>query len=274
MCGHSRERAPAGIKWHDLTSMSGSDILRELALPLPWLLLSWWLYASAYWPLGVGASFMFFLCGLRLNHEAIHGNLGLARGGDSLVMHGLSFLMAGSNHAFAHGHLVHHRHSMGPEDFEGKCGEMTFWEILRYCPRFPLDVNRVAWAGSKSRARRRIVVDWSLNALMLLLAFWIGGFVALHVTAMVVAQCLTAFFAVWITHRGASDVGIAARSQRGILARAAYLMFYHREHHLYPKVPVRRLPDLAGRLDCSVPGYAAQRMPVVQLFDHVEARHA
>lgn len=268
------ERAPAGIRWHDLAPMRRRDILRELTLPLPWLLLSWALYTSALWILGVIASFMFFLCALRLNHEAIHGNLGLSRAADSLVMHGLSFLMAGSNHAFAHGHLVHHRHAMGPDDFEGKCGDMTFGQILRYGPRFPIDVNRAAWAGSKPKARRRIVVDWLLNAVMLALAIWIGGFLALHMAAMVVAQCMTAFFAVWITHRGASQAGIAARSQRGILARAAYLMFYHREHHLFPKVPVHRLPDLAERLDRGVPNFAAERMPVVPLFDKVEVRHA
>ena len=44
-------------------------------------------------------------------------------------------------------------------------------------------------------------------------------------------------------------------------------MFYHREHHLFPKVPVRHLPTLADRLDRTVPGYAAARLPVVPLFD-------
>nr|WP_241482276.1 fatty acid desaturase [Leisingera sp. ANG-Vp] len=44
-------------------------------------------------------------------------------------------------------------------------------------------------------------------------------------------------------------------------------MFYHREHHLFPKVPVSRLPELAGRLDAQVPGYAASRLPVVSWLD-------
>ncbi len=228
MCDHHPERPPAGIRWHHLSPMTRRDTLRELLLPVPWLVLGWVLYASPFWMAGAGASFMFFLCALRLNHEAIHGNLGLSRQGDSLVMHGLSFLMAGSNHAFAHGHLVHHRHAMGPDDFEGKCGDMSFGQILAYGPRFPLDVNMTAWAGSKPKARRRIMIDWTLNVLLLALAIQWGGVHALHIAAMIVAQCLTAFFAVWITHRGASQAGIAARSHRGFLARAAYLMFFHR----------------------------------------------
>ena len=92
-------------------------------------------------------------------------------------------------------------------------------------------------------------------------------FLMLHLGAMIVAQCLTALFAVWITHQGTQSSDLAGRSQRGILARLAYLMFYHREHHLFPNVPVSRLPDLAARLDTTVPGYAKSRMPVVALMD-------
>ena len=267
MCDHKTERAPIGIRWNDLQPMRKRDTIHELSLPLPWLLVSWLFFASPYWPLGFLASFMFFLCALRLNHEAIHGNLGLPRWGDRLVLHWLSFLMGSSNTAVAYGHMLHHKHAMGPGDFEGKCGHMTFWEVLRYGPKFPLDVNREAWLGSTPTGRVRIAIDWGLNLLMIGLAIVLGGVLVWHVAAMIIAQCLTALFAVWITHQGTGDTGLAARSQRGILARLAYLMFYHREHHLFPRVPVRRLPELAERLDRGVPGYAAARRPVVPLFD-------
>ena len=261
------ERAPIGIKWDDLQPMRHRDTLRELTLPLPWLAASWALFASSFWLLGFLASFMFFLCALRLNHEAIHGNLGLRRWADRLVLHGLSFLMGSSNNAVAYGHMLHHKHAMGPGDFEGKCGHMTFWEVLRYGPRFPVDINREAWAGSCNAGRRRILIDWGLNFAMIGLALWFGGSLLFHVAAMAIAQCLTALFAVWITHQGTAETGLAARSQRGLLARLAYLMFYHREHHLFPRVPVHRLPELANRLDRGVPGYAAERLPVLRFCD-------
>lgn len=136
-----RERTPHGIKWHDLTRISALRTMTELALPLPWLALSWVLYASPFWVFGGLASFMFFLCALRLNHEAIHGNLGLPRRGDTLVMFALSVLMTGSNHAVAFCHLQHHRSAMGPDDHEGACGHMTAWQVLKYGPRFPIDLN-------------------------------------------------------------------------------------------------------------------------------------
>jgi len=265
---HNNEVAPRCVDWHDLTPMSRRDTLREIALPIPWLLASWALYASPFWFAGPIPSFMFFLCALRLNHEAIHNNLGLSHWGDRIVLHSLSFLIGASNHAVAHGHMVHHKHAMGPEDFEGKCGHMTFWEVLAYGPRFTFDINRAAWAGSKPRHRRRIIIDWTLNLAMITFALYSGLlFLIFHVAAMTIAQCLTALFAVWITHQGVGASGIVARSQRGFLARLAYLMFYHREHHLFPKVPVRRLPVLAARLDTGVPGYSTSRMPVVPLLD-------
>jgi len=251
------EHAPVGVNWHDLTPMRVRDTLRELALPLPWLAFSLCLYATPFWLLGFPASFMFFLCALRLNHEAIHSNLGLSRRWDNVVMHVLSGIMGGSNHAVAHGHMIHHKYAMGPGDFEGKCGHMSFWQVLCYGPRFPLDINREAWSSGRRRVRKRLVIDWALNGALLLL----------HVVAMIIAQCLTALFAVWITHQGTAASGLAGRSQRGPMARFAYLMFYHREHHLFPKVPVRRLPELAAHLDTKVPGYAQKRRPVVPWFD-------
>ncbi|MEM7061181.1 MAG: fatty acid desaturase [Pseudomonadota bacterium] len=268
---HLIEHRPAGVSWHDLTDISRWDRIREIMLPLPWLVLSLGLYASPVWYLGAPASFMFYLCALRLNHEAIHSNLGLKRRGDRLVFHMLNFLMGGSNNAMAYGHLLHHKDTMGPQDFEGKAGHMPFWKVLFYGPGFIWEVNREAWRGSPSKVRRRILIDWALNLAMIAFSFGTGWqFLILHVLAMAVAQGLSAFFAVWITHQGAEDHGVIARSQRGPLARLAYLMFYHREHHLFPKVPVSRLPKLAERLDDQVPGYAASRLPVVRFLDGAE----
>ncbi len=261
---HHPERAPTNVDWADLTMLSRWDKIREMLLPLPWLVLSLALYSTALWPLGSLASFMFFLCGLRLNHEAIHSNLGLSRRRDRVVMHVLSALMLGSNHAFCHCHLMHHKHAMGPGDCEGRCGHMTLPQVLIYGPRFPIDINRNAWRDANAKTRRRILIDWALvGAVVAIAALTASQALILHVLAMIVAQSLAALFAVWITHQGTHDSGVAARSQRGLLARLAYLMFYHREHHLFPKVPVSRLPVLADRLDRSVTGYAARRKPVV-----------
>ncbi|MFM7444306.1 MAG: hypothetical protein ACKO2N_10415 [Tabrizicola sp.] len=83
------EQAPHGVPWKDLQAIPRYQFLVELLLPAPWLLISVILYSGPLWVLGPIASFFFFLCCLRLNHEAIHNNLGLRRSWDHVVMHGL-----------------------------------------------------------------------------------------------------------------------------------------------------------------------------------------
>ena len=43
-------------------------------------------------------------------------------------------------------------------------------------------------------------------------------------------------------------------------AFVSYEMFFHLEHHLFPAVPTRRLPILAGRLDAVAPELGAKRV--------------
>lgn len=261
-----REHPPKGIVWTDLTTLRGWETAREILHPLPWLMVSLTLYASPLWPLGFIASFMMFLCALRLNHEAIHGNLGLPRRWDFVIMHALSGLMLGSNTADAFCHMQHHKHSGGPEDHEGKCSHMRWYQALLYGPRFPIDLNRATWQHGGPIWRERMLRDGAVVVGVVGTGALVNHpALCLHLSAMATAQCLTAFFAVWITHQGTS-AGLAGRSQRGVLARLAYLMFYHREHHLFPRVPVSRLPRLAARLD-RVADYAATRVPVVPFLD-------
>jgi fatty acid desaturase len=262
------ERAPRNFEWEDLRSIPKYQFLIEMSLPVPWLVLSILLYDGPLWFLGSIASFFFFLCCLRLNHEAIHSNLGLKRHWDHVVMHGLSALMMGSNHADAFCHLKHHKDTLGPDDHEGHCATMPLWKVLLYGPRFPVDLNLAAWKQGGKPWQRRLMLDWLLIAVFGVSCLFSGHRgLQIHVAAMLLGQCLTAFFAVWITHQGTAGAGLAGRSQRGALSWIAYQMFYHREHHLFPKVPVSRLKHLARRLDDTVPGYAASRQPVVAFGD-------
>ena len=71
------KRLQAEVTWRDLTPMRRVEGLVECLHPLPWLLGSWALAASERWLLALPCSFLFFLTALRLNHEAIHNNLGV-----------------------------------------------------------------------------------------------------------------------------------------------------------------------------------------------------
>jgi fatty acid desaturase len=237
------------IQWRDLVPMRPIDGLVECCHPLPWLALSWAAAHWAGWVLAAPASFLFFLTALRLNHEAIHHNLGFGPTGHRAVLHGLSALMLGSNHAVAFNHLRHHRHIGTAGDLEGKAGTMRLWQVLAYGPAFPIEMHHAAWREGGPAQRRRMAIDAALNASFIAIAIGSGAdFLVYHLAAMLVAQCLTAFFAVWITHHDCDEHEIARTQHAAPINWATYNMLLHREHHLDPGVPVRRLGILAARL--------------------------
>lgn len=253
------------ITWRDLVAMRRIDGLIECLHPLPWLAISWTLAAHRLYPLALPCSFMFFLTALRLNHEAIHGHLGFTPRGHRLVMHWLSALMLGSNNAVAFNHLQHHRHNGTPADVEGKCGRMRWWQVLAYGPLFPIEMHADAWARGGAALRRYMLVDGASNLAIGGVATALGGPVLIyHLIAVMIAQSMTAFFAVWITHHDCDDDGLGARTQRSRLINfVTYNMFFHLEHHLFPAVPVKHLARLAARMDAAVPDIAARARRVL-----------
>lgn len=258
----------AGVMWRDLQPMRVREGVVECLHPLPWLAASWAFAAWQLWPLAAGASFMLFLTALRLNHEAIHGNLGFRGKAHRWVLHGLSAMMLGSNTAVAFQHLRHHRYLGTPEDIEGACGRMTFWQVLREGPRFPLQMHADAWHRGGPVVRRRMTIDLAFNALMVSVALLtMAPFLLYHVGVMLIAQCLTGLFAVWITHHGCAEDEIARTQRSPLVNWLSYNMFLHFEHHLFPAVPVKRLGVLAARMAAAQPDLAASTKTVLGVLD-------
>jgi fatty acid desaturase len=243
------------VRWRDLLPMSRREGIAECLLPLPWLAAAFIFAQFALWPVALTCEFMFFLVALRLNHEAIHHNIGFGKLGHRLVMHGLSAVMLGSNHSVAFNHLRHHAHINTARDIEGKCGRMNLAEVLAYGPMFPLECHAETWKRGDAAWRGRLAIDLALNLILpglALATLWPP--LVFHAGIMLVAQCFTALFAVWITHHGCEDHDLVARTQRSRWINfASYNMFFHLEHHLFPAVPVRRLPELARRMDAAAP---------------------
>jgi fatty acid desaturase len=86
----------------------------------------------------LGLSFVFFLTGLRLVHNAFHSSLDLSRRATDCSLWVMSVIMLGSMHAVQFNHLRHHRLASGEGDIEGRHAEMPVWRTLLSGSAFPI----------------------------------------------------------------------------------------------------------------------------------------
>jgi fatty acid desaturase len=243
------------IAWRDLTALRPAEQVRELLLPLPFLVASRSAFAFDVPLLAWLASAYFFLAGLRLVHDAFHDNLALPRRAGHALLVALSGMMLGSMHAVRITHLQHHRDCLGPDDVEGRTARGSALRALAAGLAFPYRLHSAAWRRASRTDRRFIAGELFLTALLLALAAArVSAQVSHHVALMVIAQALTGFFAVWTVHHDVDEERQVARTMRDRIKSALALgMFFHLEHHLFPRVPTCHLPALADRLDDAAP---------------------
>jgi fatty acid desaturase len=251
------------VEWRDLVRLSRRDVVKELLLSLPWLAGSLVLAQHRLYVPALLLSFVFFLTGLRQVHNAYHYALGLPRRATEWVMFVLSVLMLSSMHAIQLNHLRHHKHCMDDEDVEAMSARLPGWQALLLGPVFPLRLHLKAFQVARPEQLRWIVAELLAIAGAVAVVFGPLDVAALryHVLAMAVGQCLTAFFAVWTVHHDCDRSHFIARTLRNRLkSLLAFDMFYHVEHHLFPRVPTCRLARLAERLDRVAPELAGKQV--------------
>ncbi len=240
------------VKWDDLIKYKSWEIVKELLLPLPWLVISLAAYYHGYYLIALFCTFYFFLTSLRLSHNAFHYALGLPKHITDIIMLLQSGLMLGSLHAIQYTHIRHHAHYLSNEDIEGRVAKHGFWEVIVKSPLFPLLIHHCAWTHAQRKSLPWIYAELGLNAAVIFGVFFVFDIFALkwHVTLMIIGHCLSAFFAVWSVHRGCNSPDFPARTLRGKIKNLLfYNMFFHFEHHLFPQVPTCHLPILAQRID-------------------------
>jgi fatty acid desaturase len=250
------------IAWRDLTALRPIEQARELLLPLPFLLAARVAFTRDVPILPWVASAYFFLAGLRLVHDAFHDNLALPRrAGDALLL-SLSGLMLGSMHAVRITHLQHHRDCLGPDDVEGQTARRSAWRAIGAGIAFPFALHRAAWRRARPAERRWIAAELLLTLVLIAAAAsGVSTQVTHHVALMAIAQTLTGFFAVWTVHHDVDAERQVARTLRHRLKSGLALgMFFHLEHHLFPRVPTCHLPALADRLDRAAPELSDARV--------------
>ena len=244
------------VGWRDLVSVTPFEILWEPVLPAVWLAASLLAAAYGHQIIALGFSFLFFLTGLRLIHNAFHSALGLSRRATDVVLWIMSLAMLGSMHAVQFNHLRHHRLALSEEDVEGRHADMPAWRALLFGPAFPILLHVTALRKGNRKLRATVVGELLLSAVWIALVF--KGFdsstLRYHVSAMAIGQCLTAFFAVWTVHHHCDRTHYIARTLRNKIKNGiTFNMFLHIEHHLFPRVPTCHLPELSRRIDRVAP---------------------
>lgn len=244
------------ILWRDLVDVSRHEVVAELLLPTVWLALSLGAAAFGWHISALGLSFIFFLAGLRLIHNAFHHALGLSRRATDAVLWAMSLIMLGSMHAVRFNHLRHHRLMLGEGDVEGRSAEMPWWRALLFGPAFTVLLHVTALRHGTQQLRATVIGELLMNATWIALVFRVfnSGILRYHVVAMAAGHCLTAFFAVWTVHHHCDRTHHLARTLRNRIKNAiTFDMFRHIEHHLFPAVPTCHLTELSDRLDAVAP---------------------
>ena len=244
------------VPWRDLVAVGRIEILLELLLPSFWLALSMAAAARGWYVIALGLSFMFFLAGLRIVHNAFHNALGLPRWADDVVLWVMSLIMLGSMHAVRYNHLRHHKLVLGEDDVEGRSAEMVWWRALLYGPVFTVLLHATALRRGTRQLKMTVIGQLMLSVISIAYVYRFSHSPVLryHVAAMLAAHCFTAFFAVWTVHHHCDRTHYLARTLRNRVKNAiTFDMFRHIEHHLFPAVPTRHLARLSERLDQAAP---------------------
>jgi fatty acid desaturase len=244
------------VAWRDLLPVSRLEIAWEFLLPAALLAASLAIASTGHYAIALGFSFMFFLAGLRVVHNAFHFALGLSRRATDSVLWILSLVMLGSMHAVKFNHLRHHQLALGDGDVEGSSAEMPAWRALLSGPAFPVLLHATALAHGSRKLRVTVIAELVMNVTWIVLV--LGPLrvreLRYHVIAMLIGQCLTAFFAVWTVHHHCDRTHYIARTIRNRIKNAiTFNMFRHIEHHLFPAVPTCHLPELSKRIDMAAP---------------------
>lgn len=256
-----RDPRVRSVEWKDLLPLTRWEIVKEILLGLPWLTASL-IFANLtsqsylWYAPALACSFIFFLCGLRQVHNAYHYVVGVSRPATEWMMFIISMQMLSSMHALQQTHLHHHSHCMDEEDAEAASARMKGWQAILFGPYFYYLIHKKGIELANPRQKKWIAAEFICLAVWVSCALFVLDIPLLkyHIVAMLVGQCLTAFFAVWTVHHDCDRSHFIARTLRNRLkSLIAFDMFFHLEHHLFPKVPTCHLHLLAERLDAAAP---------------------
>lgn len=151
--------------------------------------------------------------------------------------------------------LGHHKYCLTEDDYEGKSAGMTWYGAILYGPVHMFLIHKITLQLGNKNYKRNVVLELISIFIFVFVVFYFQiYFLMYHIAVMILGEFLMAFFAVWTVHHDTHESPEFARTQRdGWKNKITFSMFYHLEHHLFPAVPTIKLPELARRIDMSLP---------------------
>jgi len=238
----------------DLTCLTARQRWLSVARPLLcvtafvlFACLGWWVPAI----LAV-AAYTFFSYG-STSHDLVHGNLGLPRSLNQILLSLIELLGLRSGHAYRAVHLYHHQRFPHRDDVEGAAAHRSWWRALL---DGPLHQPRVWWwAVRHTRRDRKWILFEGVGCAVLFagaLSAWpMTPIPFLYVALVVMGSWTFPLMTAYLPHDpdGADELTRTRRFRGKVAAVIFQQHLYHLEHHLYPGVPHQRWAALAERLD-------------------------
>jgi beta-carotene hydroxylase len=188
-----------------------------------------------------------------LSHDLVHGNLGLRKPANHVLLSLIELMALRSGHAYRLAHLHHHSHFPNDDDVEARAAGMTFLgtllEGIVFVPRIWI------WALRNAKRDRWLIAAEGAACICIVVAsvamYAVTVVPLVYVVLMVMGSWVIPLTTSYIPHMAdGNDELHQTRRFRGIVASCvAFEHLYHLEHHLYPAVPHHHWPELARRLD-------------------------
>ena len=245
---------PLSMLGQDLLTVTATQRCYALLLPLA-SAASLALFAALGWPLAAllaAAAYTFYSYG-STSHDLVHGNLGLTRPLNHILLSIIELAGLRSGHAYQAAHLQHHARFPHADDIEGAPAHGTLIGAVFAGPLHQLKVW--CWAVRHARRYRGWVIAEGLVCLATAigaLACWPVTYAPAYYLALIVMGSWTfPLFTGYLPHdpKGADTLSQTRRFRGSVAAVLFRQHLYHLEHHLYPAVPHQHWPDLAARLD-------------------------
>lgn len=254
------------VEWQDLRQLTRCQIVYNVILPYPFLLLSWWFTSQSWYVLACGASYLFFAAAFRQAHDGYHHSLGTGKRVTTALLLLLSVLLLTSLHSIRATHMEHHRNPLGDSDREGNLAKLPWWQALLGGVTYRLAIYRQGLRLSRQRNQRIIWLEFGLIALVIMITLILMSLTLFNVSAitlsvqvlmyhlfiMMLANASVGIIAVWGVHHDCDET-IARTERNPVINVLTFNLLYHVEHHLFPAVPSNHLPELAKRLDKAAP---------------------